>query len=94
MRGAPAPPKPAAVYLDGCAWGCGFYVGVQEAFEELWGADFAQDMVPAAAGSGGGAVPSAGVALGPGRSRARIGVCPDSGLSCAVWSRQRWWVGQ
>eukprot|EP00442_Polarella_glacialis_P021776 CAMPEP_0115132398 /NCGR_PEP_ID=MMETSP0227-20121206/53716_1 /TAXON_ID=89957 /ORGANISM="Polarella glacialis, Strain CCMP 1383" /LENGTH=253 /DNA_ID=CAMNT_0002538157 /DNA_START=48 /DNA_END=806 /DNA_ORIENTATION=+ len=36
---------PPSVYLDGNAWGCGFYGGAQEVFEETWGLDFASKMV-------------------------------------------------
>lgn len=31
---------PPSIYLDGCAWGCGFYAGVQGTFERAWGTDF------------------------------------------------------
>lgn len=31
---------PPSIYLDGCAWGCGFYIGAQSVFEEMWGSDF------------------------------------------------------
>lgn len=39
---AAAVPLPPSIYLDGCAWGCAFYAGVQAVFEHVWGRDFGQ----------------------------------------------------
>eukprot|EP00929_Paragymnodinium_shiwhaense_P074014 TRINITY_DN37844_c0_g1_i1.p1 TRINITY_DN37844_c0_g1~~TRINITY_DN37844_c0_g1_i1.p1 ORF type:complete len:207 (+),score=24.82 TRINITY_DN37844_c0_g1_i1:108-728(+) len=38
-------PLPPSIYLDGCAWGCGFYIGVQQVFERMWGSDFGTRVV-------------------------------------------------
>lgn len=48
--------------MDGCAWGCAFYAGVQAEFERMWGADFGKRVVMQ--GDSAGALVATGWALG------------------------------